>query len=170
MTHLLTTIHRADGVNTHGRIVHRTAVRAVIQRGGNLLMILSANVGDYKFPGGGVDEGETHEQALHREVREECGAELSHMGEEIGAVAEYNFSIEPEFDAFQMTSHYYRCEVTDGFGAQNLDGYEKDLGFTPVWISIESALQQNKSLLDTENAPAWLQREVFILQHLLSNQ
>lgn len=163
---ILTTLHRSDGVNIHGKTVHRTAVRAVIQRGQNLLMIFSANVGDYKFPGGGVHAGETHERALRREVREECGAELSHIGGEIGAVVEYNFSIEPEFDAFKMTSHYYRCEVADGFGTQQLDGYEKDLGFKPIWISIEDALQQNKILLNSENAPEWLRREIFMLEYL----
>jgi 8-oxo-dGTP pyrophosphatase MutT (NUDIX family) len=163
---LLTTLHRADGVDVHGKTIHRIAVRAVIQRGENLLMILSANVGDYKFPGGGVQAGETHEQALRREVREECGTELSHFGEEIGSVVEYKQSKDEGFETFKMTSHYYRCEVTDGFGAQNLDGYEKDLGFRPVWISIEEAVRQNKSLLEADKRPGWLQREIFVLEFL----
>jgi 8-oxo-dGTP pyrophosphatase MutT (NUDIX family) len=163
---ILTTIHRADGVNIHGKTVQRTAVRGVIQRGQNLLLVHSSAVGDYKFPGGGVDAGESQAQALRREVREECGAELIHIGEEIGAVVEYNFSIEPEFDAFKMTSHYYLCDVEDGFGAQNLIGYERDLGFQPVWISIEAALHQNKTLLNSPNAPEWLRREAFMLEYL----
>jgi hypothetical protein len=36
---ILTTLLRADGVNIHGKIVQQTAVRGVIQRGQNLLMI-----------------------------------------------------------------------------------------------------------------------------------
>jgi 8-oxo-dGTP pyrophosphatase MutT (NUDIX family) len=166
---ILTTIHRADGINIHGKTIQRTAVRGVIQRGQTLLMIYSSAVGDYKFPGGGVDAGETHAQALRREVQEECGASLTRIGDEIGAVIEYNFSIEPEYDAFKMTSYYYRCEVNDNFGAQKLDGYEQELGFKPVWISIEAALRQNKTLLHSTNAPAWLKREIFVLEHLLTN-
>ena len=73
---ILTEIHRAEGINTYGKTVHRTAVRAVILRGPELLMVYSSNVGDYKFPGGGVDIGETHQQALARELLEECGASL----------------------------------------------------------------------------------------------
>jgi 8-oxo-dGTP pyrophosphatase MutT (NUDIX family) len=169
--HLLTTtIHRADGINIHGKTVQRTAVRGVIQRGQNLLMIYSSNVGDYKFPGGGVDEGESHAQALRREVSEECGATVTRIGEEIGAVIEYNFAEEAEFDTFKMTSHYYHCDVDDGFGAQNLIGYEIDLGFQPVWISIEDALEQNKTLLHSERAPEWLRREIFVLEYLLAHQ
>jgi 8-oxo-dGTP pyrophosphatase MutT (NUDIX family) len=74
---ILTTLFRADNVNIHGRTVHRTEVRGVIQRGWELLMVHSANVGDYKFPSGGVDESEAHEQALRRDAREERGAESS---------------------------------------------------------------------------------------------
>ena len=59
-------------------------------RGRNLLMIYSANVGDYKFPGGGVDAGESHAQTLTREILEECGMSLRQIGSEIGAVIEYN--------------------------------------------------------------------------------
>jgi 8-oxo-dGTP pyrophosphatase MutT (NUDIX family) len=58
---ILTEIHRSSGVNTAGKTVHRTAVRAVILRGHDLLMFHSTNVGDYKFPGGGMEEGESHE-------------------------------------------------------------------------------------------------------------
>ena len=47
---LLTTIHRADGINIHGKTIQRTAVRGVIQRGRELLMIYSANAGDYQLP------------------------------------------------------------------------------------------------------------------------
>ena len=166
MPNLLATLHRADGINIHGKTIEHTAVRAVIQRGQSLLMIFSASVGDYKFPGGGVDAGETHEHALRREVREECGAELSHIGEEIGSVVEYNHAKDDGFDTFKMTSHYYRCEVADGFGAQKLDGYERDLGFTPVWVEIEEAIRVNKSALALVNAPGWLRREIFVLEYL----
>lgn len=162
----LTTLHRADGINIHGKTIERTAVRAVIQRGQSLLMILSANVGDYKFPGGGMDAGETHEQALRREVSEECGAELSYIGEKIGSVVEYNHAKDVGFETFKMASHYYHCEVTDGFGAQKLDGYERDLGFTPAWIEIDDAIRINKSALITVNAPEWLRREIFVLEYL----
>ena len=120
----------------------------------------------FTFPGGGVDEGEAREDALRREVREECGAELSRIGEEIGSVIEYDNDTETNFDTFKMTSHYYRCEVTDGFGAQKLDGYERDLGFMPVWIDIEEAIRVNKSLLASANPPEWLKRENFLLEYL----
>ena len=164
--HLLTEIHRRPGVDIHGRTVHRTAVRAIILRGTKLLMIHSTNVGDYKFPGGGVAEGESHAQVLQREVQEECGASLACLGAEMGAVIEYDHAMEPDYDTFKMTSHYYRCEVDDGFGRQTLDDYEQELGFQPVWIEIHDAIQLNKALLASDTMPEWLRREIFVLEYL----
>jgi 8-oxo-dGTP pyrophosphatase MutT (NUDIX family) len=167
---LLTTIHRAEGLNIHGKAIERTAVRAVIWCEGQLLMVYSAKVGDYKFPGGGVNTGETHAQALHREVQEECGAALLSIDAELGATVEYNRPIEADFGVFKMTSHYYVCTLTaQPFGAQKLDDYESDLGFMPVWVDVDQALQQNTKLLAATVPPKWLQREIFVLDHLKRN-
>ena len=138
-------------------------------RGSDLLLIYSSNVGDYKFPGGGVMEGESHAQALQREVQEECGMSLTHMGEEIGAVIEYNLALESDYAAFKMTSHYYRCDVKDGSGTQMLDTYEQQLGFKPVWMDIDQAIRLNEALLHSDHCPEWLRREIFVLQYLRQN-
>ena len=163
----LAEIHRAEGINLHGRTVHRMAARAVILRGRDLLMVYSSNVGDYKFPGGGVDTDETHEHALARELLEECGATLLSVDGELGAVIEYNFPVEKDFDVFKMTSHYYWCKIKDGiFSEQKLDDYEKDLGFTPAWVDIDEAIQKNKSLQNVSDPPKWLNRENFVLEYI----
>jgi 8-oxo-dGTP diphosphatase len=163
---ILAEIHRRPGVNIQGKTIYRTAVRAVIQRGRDLLMVYSANVGDYKFPGGGVDSGELHEQALARELREECGASLLSMDGEVGAVIEYNIAEEKDFDVFKMTSHYYFCQAGDGFGTQKLNEYERNLGFKPVWVNIDEAISTNKSLLNSDKIPEWLKREIFVLEYI----
>lgn len=132
-------------------------------------MIYSSNVGDYKFPGGGVMDGETHAQALTREIQEECGTSVTHIGLEIGAIVEYDFAAETEFDTFKMTSHYYQCAVQDGLGIQKLDDYEQGLGFKPIWIEIDKAVQINKALLYSDRIPEWLRREIFILEYIQQN-
>lgn len=166
---ILAEIHCNSAINVNSKTIHRTAVRGVILRGRNLLMIYSSKVGDYKFPGGGVGEGESHIQALIREIQEECGMSVVRIGSEIGAVIEYDTPVENDYDVFKMTSHYYRCEIRDGFGAQKLDGYEQDLGFKPVWIDIEDAIQLNKELLYTDKSPRWLKREIFLLEYIQQN-
>lgn len=166
---ILTEIHRSPGVNVNGKTIYRTAVRGVILRGNKLLMIYSANVGDYKFPGGGVMEEETHAQALCREVQEECGVSVTHIGLEIGVIVEYNLPVEKDYDAFKMTSHYYFCDVQGEFCAQKLDDYEQERGFKPVWIDIDKAIYLNKALLPFAETIEWLRREIFALEYIRHN-
>jgi len=115
-----------------------------------------------------VDNGESHEQALARELREECGASLLSVDGELGAVIEYNFAKEKDFDVFKMTSHYYFCQAGDDFGVQNLDDYERDLGFKPVWVDIDEAILTNQSLFSADQIPEWLKREIFVLEYIRS--
>ena len=57
------------------KVFYRVAIRAIILQGDKILMVKS-NTGDYKFPGGGVEKGETPEETLRREVQEETGQEV----------------------------------------------------------------------------------------------
>jgi len=132
-------------------------------------MVHSTSVGDYKFPGGGLQPGESHAEALSREIEEECGMRLVSWGREIGVVLEYDFAEEREYDTFQMASYYYECQVEQGSGVQRLDDYEEELGFQPVWIHLEQALLLNKDLRGSSKAPEWLRREIFMLEHIREN-
>jgi hypothetical protein len=88
------------------------------------------------------------------------------IGSEIGAVIEYNFPIERDYDVFKMTSHYYRCDVEGEFEAQKLDDYEREMGFEPVWIDIDETIRLNKALLRVDD---WVQREIFVLEYIRQN-
>ena len=166
---ILAEIHRHENLNIHGRAVCRIAIRGIALHGRKLLMVRSTEVGDYKFPGGGLNAGETHEQALIREVQEECGMSLTCFGAEVGVVVEYLRPQERDCDVFQMTSHYYQCEVDNVFGAQKLDAYEKDLGFKPVWLDVDETIRANKLLLARKSKPGWLKREILVLEYIRQN-
>ena len=163
---ILTEIHRSGDVNLNGKTDTRDAVRAVILRGQDLLMVYSSKVGDYKFPGGGVNAGESHQHALARELLEECGATLLGVDDGMGVIIEYDHAKESDFDVFKMTSSYYFCRVGDGFHRQTLDEYEHALGFQPAWINVKDAIEANKSLLSLNKPPKWLRREIFALDYI----
>ncbi|WP_281821029.1 NUDIX domain-containing protein, partial [Eisenbergiella massiliensis] len=58
--------------NNNVPVFEKNAVRAIIIKNGLFAMQLG-NSGEYKIPGGTVEEGESFEQALLREIREETG-------------------------------------------------------------------------------------------------
>jgi 8-oxo-dGTP diphosphatase len=142
----------------------RIAVRAVVRRSTEVLLIHSVKNGDFKFPGGGVKPGETRRKALGRELLEECGAELVEMGKPLLSITEQRPLRENGGILFRMVSLYYPCSAGEAIRRQNLDSYEEALGFSPVWISMEDAMSSNLALKGTENAPPWLEREILALK------
>ena len=90
----------------------RLAVRAVILDGhGNCLLIRRSNVckhfvGQWEWPGGKVDEGETFDVALLREAREETGLEIKLTGV-VGAT-------EMEVEKVRVAVLCMEAEITGG--------------------------------------------------------
>lgn len=50
--------------------------RAIIIKDKKLLLVTGYNAGYYWTPGGGIEEGESPEQAVRRELQEELGAKI----------------------------------------------------------------------------------------------
>ena len=88
----------------------REAVRAIIRKDGKIALVKSEKEHYYKFPGGGIEPGESHLGALLREVREETGLQVRvDSVREFGLVCEKRKSImEPEI-IFEQRSYYYTC-------------------------------------------------------------
>lgn len=57
--------------------LYRVAVKAVIVHEQKILLVMDDRDTEFSFPGGGIDYGETAEQALYRELHEEAGIKSS---------------------------------------------------------------------------------------------
>ena len=132
------------------QIKKRTAIRGVIHYQNKLLMVRT-NEGDYKFPGGGMEEGETDKETLLREITEETGYTDIHIGLLIGKTFEQNIDTEDPEQYFQMESCYYECWLMSDRRAESvMDDYEEKLGFAPEFVTVEEAYRSNRKLLDRE--------------------
>lgn len=148
-------------------VIDRTAVRAVIHRGDSLLMIHSPVAGDHKFPGGGVEPGESLAEALAREVREECGRSVTRIDGVRLVVDELRPAQDPGW-VLRMASIYVDCAVGEVEHALQLDAYESDLGFRAAWVAPEEALRVNEAVAGAGGAQPWVAREAVVLRHLLA--
>lgn len=147
-------------------IFKRTASRAIISDGEKYLMITS-KYGDYKFPGGGQEEGENLVDTLIREVQEETGYHvIKNTVEKYGKVRERR---KKRIDVMKMDSHYYFCKVEPEAGKKNLDEYEKEYEYQVVWVTLEEAIENNKQITDLDACP-WNIREIRVMERLLKEQ
>jgi 8-oxo-dGTP pyrophosphatase MutT (NUDIX family) len=148
-------------------VERRHAVRAVVRRGEHLLMVRSTVAGDYKFPGGGIEAGESPAEALTREVREECGVAVVHLAGTPTIVVEER---RPGLEAgviLSMRSSYHECVVDhDHDHPRDLDPYEADLGFEPAWVTVDDAVRGNEEVLAHGCAQPWVARELAVLRVL----
>ena len=84
-------------------------VAAVIRRG-NEIFATQRGYGDYKdwweFPGGKVESGESPEEALVREIREELDTSIE--------VEEFLTTVEYDYPAFHLVMDCYWCKVKEG--------------------------------------------------------
>lgn len=150
----------------HMKVKIRQAVRGIIIRDGKLLLVQS-NKGDYKFPGGGVEEGESYSSALIREVAEETGYINCVVKDKVGFIKQRKIDVYDPSLIFQMNSHYYLCELTDHDQIrQQLDEYELLQDFSPKWVSIDEAIVQNEKNTKETERNDWVFREILVLKEL----
>lgn len=85
----------------------RIEVVAAIIRKDDRIFATQRGYGDWKdwweLPGGKVEEGESHEDALVREIREELDAHIS--------VDKFLKTIEWDYPKFHLTMHCYMCSL-----------------------------------------------------------
>ena len=124
---------------------HIEVVAAVIRRG-NEIFATQRGYGKYKdwweFPGGKMEEGETPEQALKREIKEELDAEIN-----IGSLIQ---TVEWDYPDFHLTMHCFWCGLVGE--ALHLNEHE-----AAAWL--------NK---DTLFSVKWLPADIGILKYIQS--
>lgn len=85
-------------------------VAAAVIHSGNRIFATQRGYGEYKdgweFPGGKLEPGETPEDAIKREIREELDTEIS--------VGELIDTIEYDYPDFHLTMDCFWCEVVSG--------------------------------------------------------
>ena len=139
-----------------------------------IALAYAKNLGYYKFPGGGIHEGEENTAALIREVAEETGLEvIPESIKEAGLVSRVMQSEMFSKTIFIQDSFHYFCKVkTDADGKliiknQKLDDYEKDDGFELRIVTVDEAIQTNLHFKSDNYAKLdMIARETLVMEKL----
>lgn len=121
-------------------------VAAVIEKNGSILAT-QRGYGDFKdkweFPGGKIEAGESREEALIREIKEELHASIK--------VCDYLVTTEYDYPKFHLIMHAYLCTL--------VDNYEF------VYHSDSELEHENMVWLDTDNLDYldWLPADIAIV-------
>jgi len=113
--------------------IRRPSIYAIIEDRGSRLAVVRTPKGSF-LPGGGVEPGETPNQALAREVREECGFAIR-VGERIGRATQL-VSSPDESKAYEKVSEFVEAS-REGPVADS--GTESDHRL--LWLAPEEAAQ-----------------------------
>jgi ADP-ribose pyrophosphatase YjhB (NUDIX family) len=133
---------------TKNNYEQRVAARAVVFDKNKKVALLHVAKNNYhKLPGGGVEEGESLEQGLRREILEEVGCQIKNI-QELGVVEEYR----NQFNLKQV-SYCYVADVEGEIGEQKLEQSEIDEGHDLEWMDLDEAiklLEKEKEVRDYE--------------------
>lgn len=128
----------------NGTCFIRPSVRGIVIRDDKIAMVHSLKYDYYKFPGGGAEQGENHQETLIREMKEETGLTIIP-----DSIQEYGLvhciqkgAIE---DIFIQDNYYYLCKTEDGAEAQTLDEYEAEERFTLEFVTPQHAIDVNRT-------------------------
>lgn len=116
------------------KLQFRPAIYGIIIQKDKIL--LSRQWDGYDFPGGGIDLGETFEEALVREVWEETGLKVAMKN---FVLSEESFFKMP-FNRGYVHSHhfYYICQVVSGkLSTANFDKDEKNYASMAQWVELK---------------------------------
>ena len=146
----------------------RESVRAIIVKDGKVALIKSLKENHYKFPGGGIELGESPIDTLIRETKEETGLIINYDSiRECGFIHEIKKSIFND-DAFEQKSYYYFVEVKDETCEQELSEREKDLKYVLEWVDPVISYNVDYKLGQDYNNK-FLLREACILNLIIDN-
>jgi len=147
----------------------RNSARSIIIKGKKIAMIYSVKYGYYKFPGGGIENGENPVDAMIRETREESGlVVLPDTVKEYGYVHRIQRSDRDKTECFIQDNYYYLCNTADEAVSQELDDYEAKENYILEYVEPDAAIRKNRHVVQSPYNQMMFEREARVLELLVA--
>ena len=149
----------------------RNSARSIIIRDGKVAMIHSLKYDYYKFPGGGIENGENPIEAMIRETREEAGlVVVPESIKEYGYVHRIQRSDQDTAECFVQDNYYYLCKVTDILVSQQLDDYEAQESYRLEYVDPFIVIKKNRNVKNSPYNQLMFEREARVLENLIADE
>lgn len=147
----------------------RNSARSIIIRNGKVGLIHSLKYDFYKFPGGGIENGEAPITAMIRETREEAGLVVKpETVKEYGYVHRIQKSDKDASECFVQDNYYYFCDAEEKTVAPSREAYEAAEGDTLEFVAPQLAIRKNRSVISSTYHPMMLEREARVMELLMA--
>ena len=143
---ILSTVERSQERNKKSHIItmKRIEVVAAIIRKDGKIFATQRGYGEWQdwweFPGGKIEAGETPEEALRREIREELSTEIG--------IDRFLCTVEYDYPAFHLTMHCYLCSLLSD--TIRLNEHEAAKWLTKEQLNTVKWLPADKAILEKE--------------------
>lgn len=152
----------------YGKTLIRPSVRSIIICENKVAMVHSVKYDYYKFPGGGIEPGESQIDTLIRETVEESGLIIIKPSiREYGYV--HRIQKGSKESVFIQDNYYYFCDVESATVPQCLDDYEIEENFKLEYIEPITAINTNRNKSHGPKDQNMCDREARVLEQLIQD-
>ena len=153
----------------NGKAYVRPSARCIVIRDGKVAVVHSSKYDYYKFPGGGIEEGETPASAAIREAGEEAGLVIiPETMKEYGMVHRIEKYNKRGCDLLIQENYYYICDALPERVEPAYEENEIEEGFTFEFADSDYVIDVNRNRNHGPTDQNMLEREAAVLDFLKS--
>ena len=135
----------------------------VVNSNGDIL--LAHNNNTYQFPGGHINEGESLERCLEREIKEETGIDVSIKHAPFMQITTYDNNYFGTNKKVENKIYYYRvlCDDVPNFDETSYDDLELETDFNLFYIKFKNLDEFLKKCIDDGSIDVNIGREMLLV-------
>lgn len=117
---------------------HKVSVAALVTNGEGKILLVNSPWRGWEYPGGLIEPGETFQEALHREIREEAGVEV-----EITGFVGICKNVEKDIVNIDFTARYVGGELTTSDESTEVGWFTAEEAFRRITFPLTAKRLRN---------------------------